>query len=73
MQDRISPNSKKSSCNARPDHTFESGADITRHLADVPPEKRISSDATGMCALCHQLTSALASLDWVKKAAPAVT
>src|SRR5215831_17439963 len=30
MQDRISPNSNKSSCNARPDHTFGSEADIAR-------------------------------------------
>src|SRR5215831_20397974 len=28
MQDRISPNSNKSSCNARPYHTFGSRADV---------------------------------------------
>jgi hypothetical protein len=47
MQDRISPNSNKSSCNARPDHTFGSGADITRLLSNVrlTPESRQTADA----------------------------
>src|SRR5215472_14360228 len=34
MQDRISPNSNKSSCNARPDHTFGS-------FASFPPTRRV--------------------------------
>src|SRR6516162_9828787 len=37
MQDRISPNSKKSSCNARPDHTFGSFAtEIKSHVRSMP-------------------------------------
>src|SRR5262244_2916336 len=55
MQDRISPNSNKSSCNARPDHTFGSEADIARHPANVrfaPESAQIRS------ALCQKRTHA---------------
>ena len=41
MQDRTSPNSEKSSCNTRPDHTFGSfstfSADTTRRLMSALP------------------------------------
>src|SRR5215469_18562022 len=48
--DRTSPNSTKSSCNARPDHTFGSGVEIARSLTNVrfTPESRQAAH----CSVC---------------------
>src|SRR5262249_24144600 len=60
MQDRISPNSNKSSCNARPDHTFGSKAEKLDLSIRCPlcPRERTLSDTTGMSALCQKRTYA---------------
>src|SRR5262249_41290429 len=59
MQDRTSPNSETSSCNARPDHTFGSTAaetigEIQRPMSALPPkaDKRAAVSLSPLCADC---------------------
>src|SRR5215471_20085845 len=63
MQDRISPNSNKSSCNARPDHTFGS-LSLDRRAPDAlglsaSLRKRTGANPLDMSALCQKQTFAL--------------
>src|SRR6516165_11558789 len=61
MQDRTSAHSTKSSCNARPDHTFGSKAEILDLSTRCPlyPRKQTSTDAVAMSALCQNRTYAV--------------
>ena len=58
MQDRKSANSKKSSCNARPDHTLGSvGPSAMSAQCPVCPRKRPHSGHWRMSQMCHVWTA----------------
>jgi len=58
----LTANSSKSSCYARPDHTFGSKADMLSNQCPLYPRKRTLELSREMSALCHKRIPALQQL-----------